>query len=497
MAFTTRFIRLLTMTMLSALAGHTPAAGYSIASMRLIGLSSPWSPTSADECSALSQKFSEIIQQLNAEHDECLKDAPRDDHGGGTCSKVACQGLHTDRDNASRKASEEGRVCQERLRAYLEKKRQDEAEERRRKEATEQREREAAQERARLDREQAQKESQRKADRDRRKQEDKSAQDKRDREDRDRRDRDAKADADRREKEELANAEQRAQDARDNAARYEREARMAELRAQAEAERSKKLKSDQLAYEKELQSLRDLRSVKDKVLTGIEFVNNPFEKGVEMLEDKAKEELEGISHDLVSGTVDSTLPGREKRDNNYDKAVDVVEKARSKALAGNPFAEKASGVAMEGVNKMHRKVLGHLDNATQAIEHFEQDAAPSAHAPAPLLRASPAPRGGGESTGQTAATYSANNPFVTQARAATYYDPDTRQTLDVPTGYVLYRAPETNQLTVVSYAQVSASPATGDRPELGEKGCGATGVGIVTPECEKKRRTKANPFVGK
>jgi hypothetical protein len=47
---------------------------------------------------------------------------------------------------------------------------------------------------------------------------------------------------------------------------------------------------------------------------------------------------------------------------------------------------------------------------------------------------------------------------------------------------------------VVDYAQMTDSSPSGDRPELGEKGCGATGIGIVTPECEKKRRLKANPF---
>ncbi len=36
----------------------------------------------------------------------------------------------------------------------------------------------------------------------------------------------------------------------------------------------------------------------------------------------------------------------------------------------------------------------------------------------------------------------------------------------------------------------------GDNPKLGEKGCSTTGVGIVTPVCEKKRRAKKNPFGG-
>jgi len=74
-----------------------------------------------------------------------------------------------------------------------------------------------------------------------------------------------------------------------------------------------------------------------------------------------------------------------------------------------------------------------------------------------------------------------------------YYDPDTRTTLEVPSGHVLYRSPGATQMVVVNYAQITEPPASGDRPWLGAKGCG-TGQGIVTPECEKIRRNRANPF---
>jgi hypothetical protein len=152
---------------------------------------------------------------------------------------------------------------------------------------------------------------------------------------------------------------------------------------------------------------------------------------------------------------------------------------------------------MEGVHTVHRKIIGEMDRAAGEIERFGTEDNGASTTSTPAFRPSPPPRGGGSDNGASAyseVSYPSSNPFLASTPASRYYDPETRATLEVPAGYVLYREPGTNRLTVVSYASLAAPPASGDRPERGKKGCGATGIGIVTPECEKKRRAKANPF---
>jgi len=209
------------------------------------------------------------------------------------------------------------------------------------------------------------------------------------------------------------------------------------------------------------------------VSTALEYARNPFLA-------PAADAVQGGITKTMDAAIDHALPVPESHDQDYDRAADIIDKARSKALEGNPFAEKISGMAMEGITKIHHKTLGELDQASQAIENFGHEDA-------------------GANSGATgrSPSYPATNPFAAPSAPATYYDPNARTTLEIPAGSVLYRAPDTGQISVICYADLSDIPATGDQPLLGEAGCGATGVGIVTPECEKRRRARANPFGAK
>jgi len=61
---------------------------------------------------------------------------------------------------------------------------------------------------------------------------------------------------------------------------------------------------------------------------------------------------------------------------------------------------------------------------------------------------------------------------------------------------VLYRAPGTRKLRVVRLSASERIPSSSDRPEAGADGCGPAGLGVITPECERKRQTTNNPFAG-
>jgi hypothetical protein len=93
------------------LAVSLSTAQYFIPSLRYTILSVPLFPTSYDECSALDKEFDREVRELHTQHEQCLADAPREESSeGGTCSKTSCQALHTTRDDAGEKRSQEGRI---------------------------------------------------------------------------------------------------------------------------------------------------------------------------------------------------------------------------------------------------------------------------------------------------------------------------------------------------------------------------------------------------
>lgn len=472
----TRHTRLWMMAcLLLGCGGPAWASSFNFPSTRWIMTSAPLWPKSSEECSALNQEFYSIIRDLSAQHDECLADAPRDEIGeGGTCSKTSCQALHTARDKASKKSSEEGRICQERLQKYLDKKRKEEVEERKRQEA---KEREAREDEAAR--------SKRKADRERQDREDQAAQDKRERDKQAEREREERAERDTRAEQQKADQARWTRDSNNQPERARLEALLAQQRAQQAAEQRERDKRDSTLYDKLVKELAAAKEIKGQLSSALDFARNPFKSVAEL-------SAEAVASSAVNLSVNPFLSDREGSNSTYDLTAMVVDSARSRALAGNPFAERMSGMAMDGVNQVHRRVLGEFDSASVAIMQFEG----GSNISGPVFRPStPAPRSGGNEVAPSPSTsYPSQNPFNTTSAASTYYDPDSSANLDVPAGHVLYRDPETSRLSVVNLTSLSNPPASGDRPELGEKGCGTTGVGIVTAECEKKRRQKANPF---
>lgn len=463
-----RSIWILGTTVLTCLAGQASSAPF-IPSTRWILLGSPLFPTSHEECRALSQQFSEIIQQLSADHDACLQDAPKDDHASGGCSKASCQALHTARDEAQKKSLREAQTCSARVSAYLDEKRREAAEAERQRSTAQREAREEDTRRARRDQERAQDEARRKADEERRERERVS--------ERDQRERDARNDE-----------ERRARDLADARKRDELEARLAVLREKQTAEQHQRSKVDRATYDRLAKELTTLKNAGNKISTAIEFAKNPFAAAAE----KASNSL---SSAVTGAAIDAMLPGKEGSNSRYDAVAEVVDAARTRALSGNPFAEKISGAAMEGVRKIHGKLLGELDQAGADIKNFGREDASASRSKAPVVRAVPtSPSGGGAAA--PSISYSGRNLFAENPARGNYYDPDTRVTLEIPSGHVLYREPESRRLIVMNSEEVGTSAPVGDNPKLGEKGCSTTGVGIVTPVCEKKRRAKKNPFGG-
>ncbi|MEK9142230.1 MAG: hypothetical protein AAB308_14340, partial [Nitrospirota bacterium] len=96
---------------------------------RYLFLHAPIDPTSPEACEALQEEFTDIQQEIDAQHGQCLRDAPDEEQGDdhGTCSKASCQRLHTARDEAGQMARQETRICRQRLNDYLaEQRREDE-----------------------------------------------------------------------------------------------------------------------------------------------------------------------------------------------------------------------------------------------------------------------------------------------------------------------------------------------------------------------------------
>lgn len=273
------------------------------------------------------------------------------------------------------------------------------------------------------------------------------------------------------------------QDAAQQRADLERQAASANEANQRYAAEQQKRVNDQSTYDRLVAELNTYKDAKERFSTASEYVTNPFGAA-------AKLAGEGMSNGVTGAAVNSVFPGREGSDSRYDQMASVVDSARSRALSGNPFAESVSNVSMGGVNSVNRKAFGELDRAGSGIQNFGNDNTPASSGTGTAYHSSYSPP---VSSGSSESSYTYPPPSQFNAPATRYYDPDTRATLEVPAGYVLYRAPESKKIVVVNYAQITEPPASGDRPWLGARGCG-TGLGIVTPECEKIRRNRANPF---
>jgi hypothetical protein len=512
----------------TAQVGYVPSLGYLL-------LSSPFSPTSAEECVQLAARFEPEIRGLSQAHEQCLSDAPGDG-GGPTCGRAVCQPLHSARDAASSRRSAEVGLCHRRVAEHLARERE---EARRRQEQKARAEREAqeaeraAAERKRAEQERRAKESadqraRRDRDEARQRDEDRRREEARRRDERDRADA-RRADEQRRQDQERAERELRAdRDRREAAERHAESRALAEIQARAEAEAAVKREKEEASYWDLINQVAETQKAGTRLAS---FAGNPFQTAGRLA---ARE----MNKELLDGGLDLATPlGPEVHDERYDAATAVVGRARATALRGNPFAREAADVALHGIHRINRQVLGELDRTADAIRDFGRDdasrgavipapsplpsrlpapstghgtdqagapderviaAAPPVPAPSPLNPVAAAPSAGPRmvvadpppAAGRSTAS---PNPFAAGSGGRTYYDPETRQTFRIPPGHTLIRDPKTRQLTVVRLSEVPLREP-GDSLAGGSAGCGASGVGAVTPECEEARRKARNPF---
>ncbi|HMZ83412.1 MAG TPA: hypothetical protein PLC93_03890 [Rhodocyclaceae bacterium] len=473
-------IRALSVTVLMWPVGHAGAASI-VSSTRWMLLSAPLSPTSYAECQALNNEFMDIVRPLQAEEDACWTSAGQSNAPilmRGDCLYASCVAVCSALAEARDKMSREVQTCHDRVRAY-------EEEERRRSEAARREER-------------REREAQRKEDR---------------RERATARNRDvypgqyvdpkvgaimaigkvigsiffgnSRSDRDRDKDIQRKIEKQNQEIERQQAALRERQA--AEQREKQAAEQRERDKADQATYERLVKEVAELKSAANKISTAIDFARNPFLTA-------AEKGSEGLTSLLTGTAADAVYPGKERADGRYNVVAEVVESARARALSGNPFAEKISGTAMTGIQKIHGKMLNDLDQATNDIKKFGRDDVPvSRGGSAPILRSTPLPSGS-QVEPDRSVSYPDRNPFAETEPSVSYYDPDTRVRIEVPSGHVLYREPESRRLVVMNVQEIQTSAHVGDDPKLGDKGCSATGIGIVTPVCEKERRKTNNPF---
>lgn len=136
-------------------------------------LVAPLEPTDSKACAALRKQFEAEIDRLVKAHSECLtrnlnnrqsaNTVPADrEHELDRCSTPACQPEHTQSGKARKRQQEQDKLCEQRLKAYEERKRKAEEEERKRKQAEDALRRKKAEE-ERLRQEEEQREKNRKA----------------------------------------------------------------------------------------------------------------------------------------------------------------------------------------------------------------------------------------------------------------------------------------------------------------------------------------------
>lgn len=473
---------------------------------RYLSVSKPLYPESNEECAEMEQEFAEISRRVNDAHTECLNT----ESGGaspnaigadrqGICSKIRCQSLHTEMSDTSEARSVAIGQCRQEVAEFI---REKQAEEQRR--ATQ---RADAQRRARE--EEARTIAQRQA-REREKQ--------------------AKEEAERREKaeRELKRGETKQRRVAERQAR-ERKRQEQEAKAQAN-QRSKKWELTKKTYE-----------MRDQVAEAIEFVKDP----AGAVEKKVLGELqEGVRAN-----------NGDSKNSDYQFIHDRAAELNSLAARENPFAKAISGAALDEIGRQNNATLGRLDETAQGINDFKVETeygsssnpfvggrpdpatqsvySDAAEPPAPSVggatgavvpstsastpETQPVAAGGASSTSPVAiadvelaapasgasspSSAPAGQTTVTpqtyldpETGTHTYLDPETGKDFTIRAGHVLYRDPATRTLQVISVAALGSIPPSSDQAEKGEAGCGTSGLGVVTPECEAIRRAASNPF---
>jgi hypothetical protein len=259
---------------------------------------------------------------------------------------------------------------------------------------------------------------------------------------------------------------------RRRAASEAREEKMREEQAKHE-----KVEKEQSLYDRLSKELRDdytqIKQTKD-----IAAADNPFLKAVEIVERRTA----GGALDIAVG---QAIPGLSGHDTTMDNTTFASNEIRSLALASNPFAKIISRIAADGVTAAGNKILGNADQVANDIRNFSIDTPNpfSTSQSKSLLTSSPS-TGSASSNSSYAST---SNPFDGAVQPTTYVDPATHASYEIPVGDILYRDPNTQQLSVINPAQLSNPSISGDDPTAGTQGCTTTGLGVVTPACEAQR----------
>ena len=490
-----------------------------VPSSRYHYLSSPISPTSAEECTALSAEFAEETSELNAQHSQCLEGSPNEGSNGGTCSKSSCQALHTALYEAQRKGDEEGRVCRDRLGMYLAEKR---------KEAERQRADDAERDRVRQERDKSEadrKNTNERTERDRRASEKKTDEDRQAAKDR--------ADKSARDTEEKA--------ARDTQKRAEQERRIAEARRQAYrmavVNTASNLKS---TWQQRIRS--GVPEVMSDTSSFMKIVHEMFRGegsrslaevvvAADTLAERAETAYAWITSpvqtfsDQVTADAIQLVKSQgdfQQNDARVHTIFRGVKKLNDITHESNPFAKAMNAAVYEQLESHFQSLLGEVENLESAIGSFDYSS--KKHADQPLanpFRGSTstlpksAPGAGNpwrqhaepvrqaeESrpiTGASPSRESTNpfhagdsvvdvNPFTRPSQTSPAIANKTPSSSASPASQdpmVRYRDPATREL---SMKRLNSLPQSLSGDNLQQTKCSRDGLGIVTEECERRRR---------
>ena len=491
------------------------AAGFYLApspSTRYITLSAPLFPTSPEACDDLQQEFTDIQRELSAQHEQCLRDAPDEEHGddGGTCSKSSCQALHTARDQAGKYAQQEVGLCRQRLNDYL----------------TEQRRRD---ERTRRDAEEAERD---RRDHERRDQERERDRRNTERKDQEERDRHAAQEG----------AERERQDARDRQARIEQSHRQAEALRQAHiravTQTAGQLKSTwQDRVRNTLpETASDLSSFMQVVhgmargdgsykLADLVIAADRLAERAETASKWITSPLQSFSDQVTADAIDMVRADRgyQRDDPRVHIIFRGIQKINELAHDSNPFTNAISSAAFDQIEHHFKTIMEELEHLETDIGSFNYSNLKHANQPIanpfkgtptkpaasvsdngnPFRSPTPSPKREEAIREKSAFTPSVGsaNPFRSSGDFSTSSPPPTAkppQTARPPQAAasadqtVRYRDPATGQLSTKRRNSLSSSTA-GDDPD-GSR-CSADGLGIVTEQCEQRRRahsSKAN-----
>ncbi len=459
------------------------AAGYYFPpspSSRYITLSAPLFPTSPEACDALQQEFSDIQQELSAQHDQCLRDAPDQEHGddGGTCSKSSCQSLHTARDQAGKYAQQEVGLCRRRLNDHL----------------TEQRRRD---ERARRDAEEADRDRRDHERRDQERDRDRRHTEQREQLDRERQAAQEKADRERRDAEDRAERER--QDARDRAARGEQQRQQVEALRQAHfravtqaAAQLKTTWTDRIknGLPEVAAGLVELMQVASGVARGngsykladlVVAADTLFERSQSASKWITSPLQSSVDH-VMGDAVDMVRadPAYQRSDARLQTIFRGIKSVNELAHDTNPFTKAISGAAFDQIDNQVKGILGELEHLESEVGSFNHSNRTYADQPiANPFKGTP-PK-------QTASTVETENPFrrpsaVRAQEAAPSTDTAPSFNTDTTNPFRIGGSGSDNIVTAPNPTQTTKQPQT--------TRCPKDGLGVVTEPCKKRSQVQ-------